>query len=49
MENAAENLPRVRRIALMLLKQEKTAKIGVKGKRMKAAYDKEFLVKVLDF
>jgi hypothetical protein len=39
----------VRRIALMLLKQEKTAKIGVKGKRMKAAYDREYLLKVLHF
>jgi len=27
--NAAENLSRVRRIALMLLKQEKTVKMGV--------------------
>lgn len=49
MENAAENLSRVRRIALMLLKQEKTAMMGVKGKRMKAAYDKEYLLKVLNF
>jgi predicted transposase YbfD/YdcC len=48
-ENAAENLSRVRRIALMLLKQEKTARMGVKGKRMKAAYDKEYLLKVLNF
>src|SRR4030042_5254090 len=49
MENAAENLSRVRRIALMLLKQEKTAMMGVKGKRMKGAYDKEYLLKVLNF
>ena len=49
MENAAENLSRVRRIALMLLKQEKTAKMGLKGKRMKAAYDKEYLLKVINF
>jgi predicted transposase YbfD/YdcC len=34
--NAAENLSRVRRIALMLLKREKTAKVGVKSKRKKA-------------
>ncbi len=47
--NAAENLSRVRRIALMLLKQEKTVKMGVKGKRMKAAYDKQYLLKVLQF
>jgi len=45
--NAAENLARVRRIALMLLKQEKTAKIGVKGKRAKCAYQRDYLLKVL--
>ena len=47
--NDAENLSRVRRIALMLLKQEKTAKMGVKGKRMKAAYDRQYLLKVIQF
>lgn len=30
--NAAENLSRVRRLALSLLKRESTAKVGVKGK-----------------
>jgi len=33
----------------MLLKQEKTAKMSVKGKRMKVAYDREYLLEVLDF
>ena len=47
--NAAENLSRVRRIALTLLKQEKTAKMGIEGKRMKAAYDRDYLLKVLQF
>lgn len=47
--NAAENLSRVRRIALTLLKQEKTAKMGIIGKRMKAAYDRNYLLKVLQF
>lgn len=46
-ENAAENFSRMRRIALTLLKQEKTAKMGVKAKRMKAAYDRKYLLKVL--
>ena len=46
-ENAAENLSRMRRIALTLLKQEKTVKMGVKAKRMKAAYDRKYLLKVL--
>jgi len=47
LDNAAENLSRVRRIALMLLKQEKTAKVGVKGKRLKAGWDRNYLLKVL--
>jgi len=47
--NAAETLSRVRRIALMLLTQEKTAEMGVKGKRMRAAYDRQYLLKVLQF
>jgi predicted transposase YbfD/YdcC len=45
--NAAENLSRVRRIALMLLKQEKTAKVGVKSRRKKAGWDRNYLLKVL--
>jgi hypothetical protein len=31
----------------MLLKQEKTAKVGVKGKRIKAGGDRNHLLKVL--
>ena len=46
-ENAAENLSRVRRIGLMLLKQEKTAKMGIKSKRAKCGYQREYLFKVL--
>ena len=42
--NAAENLSRVRRIALMLLKQEKTAKVGVKARRKKAGWDRSYLL-----
>jgi len=45
--NAAENLSRVRRIALMLLKREKTAKVGVKARRKKAGWDRNYLLKVL--
>ena len=45
--NAAENLSRVRRIALMLLKREKTAKVGVKARRKKAGWDCDYLLKVL--
>jgi hypothetical protein len=38
--NAAENLSWVRRIALMLLKREKTAKVGVKDRRKKSGGDR---------
>ena len=37
----------MRRIALMLLKQEKTAKVGVKSRRKKAGWDRNYLLKVL--
>ncbi len=47
MANAAENFSRVRRIALMLLKQEKTAKTGLAGKRLRAGWDRDYLLKVL--
>jgi predicted transposase YbfD/YdcC len=47
MANAAENFSRVRRIALMLLKQEKTAKTGIAGKRLRAGWDRGYLLKVL--
>ncbi len=45
--NAAENLSRVRRLALMLLKREKTAKVGVKARRKKVGWDRDYLLKVL--
>jgi predicted transposase YbfD/YdcC len=45
--NAAENLSRVRRLALALLKKESTAKVGVKGKRLKAGWDRNYLIRVL--
>lgn len=45
--NAAENLATTRHIALNLLKNEKTAKIGVKNKRLKAGWDHSYLAKLL--
>jgi len=45
--NAAENLAVVRHIALNLLKQEESAKVGIKIKRSKAGWDESYLAKVL--
>jgi predicted transposase YbfD/YdcC len=46
-DHAAENFSRLCRIALNLLKSEKTAKIGVKGKRLKAGWDEPYLLRLL--
>jgi len=35
------------KIALNLLKNEKTAKIGIKSKRLKAGWDEKYMMKVL--
>jgi predicted transposase YbfD/YdcC len=44
----AENLAIVRRLALSLLQQEKSVKRGVKTKRLKAALDEAYLLKILN-
>ena len=46
--NSAQNFSLINKIALNLLKNEKTAKQGVKGKRFKAALDNQYLIKVLN-
>ena len=46
-ENAPQNMAIIRHIATNLLKQEKTAKIGVKAKRKKAGWDNDYLLTVL--
>lgn len=46
--NSAQNFSLINKIALNLLKNEKTAKQGVKGKRFKAAIDNQYLIKVLN-
>ena len=44
---AAESLAIVRRIALNLLKQEKTNKKGITAKRKRAGWDHGYLMKVI--
>jgi predicted transposase YbfD/YdcC len=46
-QNAAQNYSVLLKIALNLLKNEKTEKQGVKGKRLKAGWDNQYLLKVL--
>ena len=46
--NAAQNFSTLNKIALNLLKNEKTLKMGVKGRRLKAGWDNQYLIKVLN-
>ena len=45
---ASENLAVVRHIALNLLKKEKTAKTGIKNKRLNAGWDNAYLARLLE-
>lgn len=46
-DHSAENFSRLRRIALNLLRRETTRKRGIKGKRLNAAWDHDYLLKLL--
>lgn len=45
--HAAENLSRIRRLSLNLLKNERTVKNGIKAKRLKCGWDHDYLLRVL--
>lgn len=48
-DNAQANLVTLRHIALNILKQDRTSKVGIKAKRKRAGWDKAYLLQLLQF
>jgi hypothetical protein len=46
-DHGAQNFAILRHIALNCLKQERTAKVGVKNKRLRAGWDNDYLLTVI--
>lgn len=47
--NASQNFSLINKIALNLAKQEKSCKRGIKAKRLKAGWDNDYLIRLLNF
>lgn len=47
--NGAQNFSLITKIALNILKNDKSVKIGIKGKRLMAGWDNQFIEKLLGF
>ena len=47
--NASQNFSTLNKIALNILKNEKTLKVGIKGRRLKAGWDNNYLKKLMNF
>ena len=45
--HSAENFSRIRRLALNLLRRDKTCKAGLKGKRLQACLKEDYLLRIL--
>ena len=46
-DHASTNLATLRHLALNLLRRDRSAKVGIKGKRLKAGWDDRYLERLL--